>query len=194
MKWYRAKQNEKRWNHFKGALYLFFTLFLGLSLLSYHSEDPSLNSFGLHLKVSNYCGYAGAFLADFFFQVFGALSFLFLPLGFFRAFQHFRNVNEGWNILRMGFYFLFFGALGSLFNLYFPEMKFQGEMTLGGALGSLWLKGMQPLFHKIGSTLILFSSVFFVFHFVRRGSFLFLFKKSVKNFKSRASSQFLFWL
>ena len=158
MKWHRAKQNQKRWDHFKGTLLLCLTAFLTLSLFSYSPQDPSLNSFGLHLKVLNVCGYAGAILSDLFFQLFGLAGWLFVPAGIWSAVGFFKP-NRGESFwISLSFYFLAFASFACLLNLYFPKALFYGEeISLGGALGTVPLKVLTPFFHTAGTTLILCS-------------------------------------
>ena len=166
MKWYRAKQHQKKWDHFKGTLLLCLTVFLTLSLFSYDPRDPSLNSFGLHLKVFNACGYVGAVLSDLFFQLFGLSAWLFVPTGFWLSWRFFKRPPRRESAWMTGLlYFLAFASLCCLLNLYFAKAVFYGGVSLGGALGTILLKVLTPLFHTLGTTLILCSVLVLSFVF-----------------------------
>ena len=176
MKWYRAKQSQKKWDNFKGVLFFCLTVFLALSLFSHNSRDPSLNSFGLHLKVFNACGYVGAVLSDLFFQLFGLSAWLFVFGGFILSWRFFKQSRGGESLWVTGlFYFLSFASLCCLLNLYFPNRVFYEGVSLGGALGTVLLQVMTPLFHVLGTTLILCSILLLSFVFsgysLRNGRF-----------------------
>lgn len=165
MSWHRARQKQKQWNLFKGVLFFCVSLFLALSLYSYNPADPSLNSFGISLKVTNFCGYAGAFLSDIFYQLFGAFSWTFVLFGCLMSWRSFKGLPyESF----MGIFssFLLLSAC-PLLNLYFPEaFFFNNSIGLGGGLGALILNGLTPLFHTIGTAVILWSllALSFVFY------------------------------
>ena len=63
-----------------GGVYFVFALFLGLSLISFHGGDASLNR-AAEAEVMNWMGPVGAYLADPLLQFFGLAAF-FLPLVF----------------------------------------------------------------------------------------------------------------
>ena len=54
-----------------GLFWLFFALFVGVALLSYSPQDPSLNALTQNAKPHNLCGYRGSYLADLLYQSFG---------------------------------------------------------------------------------------------------------------------------
>lgn len=165
MSWHRARQKQKQWNLFKGVLFFCVSLFLALSLYSYNPADPSLNSFGISLKVTNFCGYAGAFLSDIFYQLFGMFSWSFVLFGCLMSWRSFKGLP----------YESFMGIFSSLLllsscpllSLYFPEILFfNNSISLGGGLGTLLLNGLKPLFHPVGTAVILWSllALSFVFY------------------------------
>ncbi|HEX4067580.1 MAG TPA: DNA translocase FtsK [Acidobacteriaceae bacterium] len=69
---------NRRLNELVGLLVLALAVLLCLSLLSYHSSDPSLDTVGSG-SVRNWIGPAGAFLSDFLLQIEGLAAFI-LPL------------------------------------------------------------------------------------------------------------------
>jgi DNA segregation ATPase FtsK/SpoIIIE, S-DNA-T family len=68
-----------RLNEVGGVVYLFVSIFLSLSLVSYHSTDPSWNTATRSTVAGNLTGSIGSHLADLLLQGFGLSSFL-LPL------------------------------------------------------------------------------------------------------------------
>ncbi len=59
----------------KASLYVVVSLFLGLSLMSYHVYDASMNTISSVPQVLNWMGKAGAYTADVFMQAVGAISY-----------------------------------------------------------------------------------------------------------------------
>ena len=169
----RAGERQRRRNLFYGVLFFCLSLFLALSLYSHSPEDPSLSSFGISLKVDNLCGYAGAFLSDLFFRLFGAFSWAFVLFGGLISWRSFRGFS-----LEPAAAALFFppsAACCCLLNLYFPEtLFFNDSVSLGGALGGALLQGLKPLLHTIGATVFLWSvlALSFVFYGERHISFV----------------------
>lgn len=143
-------------------------LFLALSLGSFNPSDPSFNSIGLKLKVLNYCGYVGSFLADGFYQLFG-LSAWVVAIGFFRfAYLTFKGEPVTLKDFRLIWASLLVITLCSLTAVYAPETKiFQNQIYLGGIVGlgisSVLIKvlnniGVQIFLWSVASILLIFSS------------------------------------
>ncbi len=62
------------------AITLFaISLFLFLSLVSYHPKDPSWNTSVSRPEISNLCGFFGAYISDIVIQLFGVASLLLCP-------------------------------------------------------------------------------------------------------------------
>ncbi|MBV9772064.1 MAG: DNA translocase FtsK 4TM domain-containing protein, partial [Bryobacterales bacterium] len=64
-----------RLNEAGGLVCLFAGLFLVLSLVSYHPQDPSWNSVSGATHAHNLTGLAGSHIADFCFQLLGLTAF-----------------------------------------------------------------------------------------------------------------------
>ena len=124
MAWNTRIQQETRRSRLKGGLILGLTVFLGVSLFSYNPQDPSLNSFGLSLKVSNYCGFIGASLADLFYQIFGFSSWVFILGGGLLSYNFFINRFRESLLNSISFFALFLLSFTSLSQLHFPEFSF----------------------------------------------------------------------
>ncbi len=119
-----------------GIAYLGAGLFIALSLASFNPNDPSFNSIGIKMKVMNYCGYVGSFLADGLYQLFGVSSWL-LALALFRyAFLTFKGETITLKDFRMIWASLLIITLSSLASVYAPETRiYQNQIYLGGIIG-----------------------------------------------------------
>ncbi|MFN7825003.1 MAG: DNA translocase FtsK [Pseudobdellovibrionaceae bacterium] len=143
-----------------GILFLSLGVFVGLSLISFNPIDPSLNSIGSGMTVTNYCGYVGSFLSDLLFQLFGLSSWL-IVVGLFRlgvsAFQgeaiSVKNIRLVWASLLV----LTFSALVSV---YFPLTKIHSEQIyLGGLLGLGLSQVLLKAFNPVGVQVLLWTSM-----------------------------------
>ena len=159
MVWNKKFRQEARKNRFKGGLILGFTVFLSLSFWSYNPQDPSLNSFGLSLKVTNYCGFIGASLADLFYQLFGFSSWFFILGGLGFAYKFFISRFRE-SVLSSSLLFgLFLISFTSLSELHFPDIHFfSQQISLGGAFGKVIVSALTPLFHITGTAVLLWSA------------------------------------
>ncbi len=76
---YLVPTEHRRVNEFVGLLLLTIAILLGLSLISFNPDDPSLDisrNPQITGKPTNFVGVAGAYAADAFFQAWGTSSFL----------------------------------------------------------------------------------------------------------------------
>lgn len=149
-----------------GILLIATGLFLALSFASYNPTDPSLNSIGQGLKVTNYCGYVGSFIADGFFQLFGLAAWLF-AFGFVRmGVLSFQGEKVTLKNLRLVWASLLVLTFSTLVAVYFPLTKlYQGQIYLGGIIGLGLSQGMIKAFNEVGVQVILWSgaSILIVF-------------------------------
>ena len=165
MTWNKKIKERARKNRLKAGLILGLLVFIGLSLYSYNPQDPSFNSVGLSLKVSNLCGFIGASIADLLYQLFGFSSWLILlgglSLAYSLLFQPFRE--KFLNLNSLALFILFFLSLCSLSELNFPTAHFfNQEVSLGGAFGEIIVSVLKPLFHTTGTAVILWSAFLLV--------------------------------
>ncbi|MBI2817530.1 MAG: DNA translocase FtsK [Acidobacteria bacterium] len=70
---------HRRWNELIGVVWMAFGLLCLLSLVTFSSSDPSLNSASPSAAAQNWAGEIGAFSADLLYQLFG-ISSLLLPM------------------------------------------------------------------------------------------------------------------
>jgi DNA segregation ATPase FtsK/SpoIIIE, S-DNA-T family len=124
---------HKRLNEACGFLLLAAGLVLLLSLISYHTQDPSLDT-ASSARPLNLVGYPGAYLSDLFFQLFGAAAFLFPLLAFLLAWRWIRSEEvEAGAIKLAGTVTLTLSACAAL--SFAPLRLFSGNIRLGGTVG-----------------------------------------------------------
>ena len=136
------------------AFYLF------ISLISFSPEDPGPFQVGGHIPVQNWGGGVGAWLADFMFNVFGKMAYLFIVL-IAAAAWHLIDEGEikGEDISAssfispvLGFIFAMIGAT-MLDNLYIQD-PLSLPYVSGGMLGDICNQFILPKFGAVGTTLI----------------------------------------
>ena len=172
MTWNKKIQQEIRKNRLKGGLIFGLTVFLSLSLFSYNPQDPSLNSFGLSLKVTNYCGFIGSSLADLFYQFFGLASWSFILAGILLSYNFFTSRLKESLLNSSLFFLLFLLSLTSISQLHFPKILFfSQEVSLGGVLGTVIISILKPLFHVTGTAVLLWSALALVLLFYNHNLF-----------------------
>jgi S-DNA-T family DNA segregation ATPase FtsK/SpoIIIE len=124
---------HKRLNEVTGFLLLSMGLVALLSLVSYHTQDPSWDTSSSSHPL-NLVGYPGSYLADLCFQMFGGAAFLFPLLTFLLSWRWIRSepIEAGWVKLFGSFVLLASGCAGlSLI----PVRLYGGAIPLGGAVG-----------------------------------------------------------
>ncbi|MFQ5779973.1 MAG: DNA translocase FtsK 4TM domain-containing protein, partial [Nitrospiria bacterium] len=141
-----------------GTLLVALGLLIGVSLLTYHVEDPSFLSVSSNSIVRNAVGKVGANLSALFLQLFGAGSYLFplflIALGV-RFFQNRERVFEK-KVLAGGFLWVI--ALSA-----FAELGWVGSSRLftaaqkGGLSGRLLSQFLLNYFASFGTYIVLFS-------------------------------------
>ena len=172
MTWNKKIRQEARKNRFKAWLTLSLCIFLSLSFYSYNPQDPSLNSFGLSLKITNYCGFVGASLADLFYQVFGLSSWFFIFIALWLSYKFFTNTFRESLTSSFLLFGLFLISFSGLSELHFPKILFfKDNISLGGALGEILVSSLKPLFHFTGTAVLLWSAFFLVFIFYGQALF-----------------------
>ena len=184
MAWNKQIKAEARRNRFKAWLILSLAVFLSLSLYSYNPQDSSLNSFGFSLKVTNYCGYVGASLADILYQLFGLSAWFFVFAALWLSYRFFTNRRREpllSSFLLFGLLLFCFAGLGAL---HFPTLHLLAQkISLGGALGTTVTATLTPLFHTVGTAVLLWAGFLSAFVFygpgLLSGSVLFSVQKRV---------------
>lgn len=133
-------------------------IFLFISLISYHSNDPSWSSTGLGSSASNWGGHVGALFADIFLSLFGWVAYLFpflIVLSSWLSLQEFaatEKKSREWIFETIGWILLISSCCG-LVGFFLPSMSHLPAAS-GGIIGDLLGRGLSILFNKTGSTLL----------------------------------------
>ena len=124
---------HRRLNEVTGFLLLSMGLVILLSLVSYHTQDPSWNT-AAGTRPLNLAGYPGAWLADVLLQTFGAAAFLFPLLAFLLSWKWIRSDELDAGAVKIfGSVLLTLGVCAAL--SFAPLRLFGGTVRLGGTLG-----------------------------------------------------------
>ncbi len=124
---------HKRLNEAAGFLLLAAGLVLLLSLISYHTQDPSWDT-ASSTRPLNLVGFPGAYLSDLFLQLFGATAFLFPLLTFLLAWRWIRSEEVQAGAIKLaGTLTLTLSACAAL--SFAPLRLFSGNIRIGGTIG-----------------------------------------------------------
>ena len=125
-----------------------------LALLTYNSQDPSLNSSMSGAEVHNWVGLAGSYSADFILQIFGYIAIFFPPLLFCVAFFTLRRVPPKKFIGPIVGLALVFFAIGALITLSWQNWEMQ-PFPPGGLLAQLCVNMLRPYTGGPGTVIIM---------------------------------------
>ncbi|MGB1328149.1 MAG: DNA translocase FtsK [Porticoccaceae bacterium] len=144
-------------------------LIMMVALLSYSPEDPGWSKTATSHQIENAIGPAGALFADIFFNLFGAMAFLFPLLLAARALQILRTCllkeampfdSVTFSLRLIGFVLVMVSAT-SLANIQFDDSLTGYPSGFGGVLGKTISESVLEVFSYTGATVILLSLFFF---------------------------------
>ena len=151
----------------EASLYILvaITVYLLVSLWTYHASDPGWSHSGAGGRVQNLGGRAGAWLADVLLNLFGYVAFLFPVLAGVAAVRVFLNrKSDGPQdrrvtaLITAGFVLTVLGA-GGLASLHFADNSAL-PFTSGGVLGNWVGQGLAGPFSFVGATIVLLGMFF----------------------------------
>lgn len=145
-------------------------VFLFISLVSYHVNDPGWSSTGYGTKVANWGGRVGAWCADVCLSLLGVVAYLFplliiltSVLGLKEEMQFYSRASKGasreWLYQLLG-WFLLIPSTAALVSFYI-KMAAHLPAHSGGIVGDLLSRGLSTLFNRSGSTLLLLTALLF---------------------------------
>lgn len=138
---------------------LAITAILFLSLVSYDSRDPSLNTATPRHEVANLCGLLGSYLADGLIQMLG-LGSVMVPIGFLlMAMRLLRGASERLGWVDLAAYFLLMSSISTLAERIFGPWSpsFFGPHP-GGALGALIHEFLIRFLGRAGELVLLLTT------------------------------------
>ncbi|WP_264435483.1 DNA translocase FtsK [Coxiella endosymbiont of Dermacentor marginatus] len=147
-----------------------FSVFLLLALLSYHPSDPSWShSVAIKKAANNVTGKVGAWISDFLLCTSGYLAYLFPFMFSFSGWIFFQDQHKKqpksiviWSLVFLrSFGFLLLLLAGSaLVNIHFPCSPLSHiPFNAGGMLGTWITEFLLPVCNRVGTKLILFTSL-----------------------------------
>ena len=142
------------WRESLALLWLAVVVMFALSLLSYSSEDPSVNN-TTDMMPENMMGIAGAYMSDIFMQLFGFGSWLLVALGVLIAYRiafDKRPFLGDWTAL---FWLPLMLAASSLLASHWGDTS--APAGAGGALGYLFAQSLTSTLYEVGRDLILLT-------------------------------------
>lgn len=130
------------------------SLFLLLALITYHSSDPGWSRTGSNAQVANLGGFAGAWLADVLFCMFGYMAYIFPLLLVYAAWSP--NLKLSYGMLIRTIAFILILAMGSgLASTYLTSSYLPAES--GGIVGQGISNHMIDIFNMFGAGLIMLA-------------------------------------
>ena len=152
---------NRRFNELIGFLGITLAVLMALALLSYSPRDASFNVSAQAPEAhpaQNWIGPAGAYTADFLFQVLGYAAFL-LPMGVFALGVRWfcsRPLDSAWEgLIGYALLMLSLPALLSLWRI--PEVR--EAIPPGGLLGGIIASGLQHGFNSVGAHVVALASL-----------------------------------
>jgi DNA segregation ATPase FtsK/SpoIIIE, S-DNA-T family len=156
MKLLSPSQNP-RLNEITGFLLLSLGLVLLLSLVSYHAQDPSWDT-AAAVRPHNLIGYPGAWLADFFYQSFGAAAFLFPLLLFLLAWRWIRSEEIQAGAVKISGAVLLTLSLCTALS-FAPLHLYGGSIRIGGTVGYVLAAWLLDSLNLAGALLATLTAV-----------------------------------
>lgn len=160
-----AVQMRQRLHEGLFLVFLACAIFLFISLMTYHSNDPGWSGTGMQHKVTNWGGRVGAWMADIFLSLFGIVAYLFPLLivlsswlGFQEREKEFARKSHEWAYQSLG-WILLVASSCALVSFYFHTGSQRLPADAGGIVGNLLGRGLSILFNQTGSTLLFFTTL-----------------------------------
>ncbi|HAP66272.1 MAG TPA: DNA translocase FtsK [Nitrospinae bacterium] len=146
-----------------GVLFIAFALFSFISLISYHSDDPSFSKYiSTKIPVKNYGGIVGAYLSDVLVQFMGGGSYFIIIASLLFGWTIFQNEMISLSIFSLIGGILSTTFLCSLIYLLFRTDPFFGKLApSGGTLGYFITEELIWLFNRGGAYIVVFTLLIF---------------------------------
>ena len=148
---------HRRLNEIVGFLLLSLGLVMLLSLVSYHTQDPSFDT-AAAARPLNLVGYPGSCLSDLFFQMFGATALLFPLLTFLLSWKWIRSEElQAGGVKIFGSILLTLALSAGL--SFAPLRLFGGIIRIGGTLGLALANYLVDSLNLIGALVVTLTAI-----------------------------------
>jgi len=144
----------ERLNEAAGVVFLFAGLFLTLSLVSYHSQDPSWNSVTGAAHAHNLIGVAGSYIADLCLQLLGFGALAIPVLLWMVSWKWIRSEEIDGAAVKVFGAVLLFLSLSSALSLGQPWRPWTGTFSAGGMLGLVLASTLRASLNVAGAALL----------------------------------------
>jgi S-DNA-T family DNA segregation ATPase FtsK/SpoIIIE len=148
-----------RLNEAAALVFLLAGLFLTLSLVSYHAEDPSWNVVTGAAKSQNLTGFAGSYVADFFLQLLGMAAFGLPVLMWLLAWKWLRSTPIEAAPVKAAGGLLLLLSLGTALSFNHGLRPFTGTFSAGGLIGTLLASYLLHSLNFWGTVLVTASGL-----------------------------------
>lgn len=145
---------HRRFNEVTGVLLLSLGLLTLLSLVSYHAQDPSLNTAAGDARPQNLIGYPGAYTADLLLQGFGLAAFVLPILTLLLAWKWIRSEPMEAPAVKVVGALLLLASLSAACSFPGAWTLFDGAIHPGGAAGLLLAEGLLRTLNLAGALVL----------------------------------------
>ncbi|MBE8163043.1 MAG: DNA translocase FtsK [Bdellovibrionaceae bacterium] len=145
----------------RGVLWLSFTIFLGVSLFSYHPKDPSM-LFWTNASIHNLFGFLGSTVAYMLYKMFGLFSWVFVLMAGNLSYKTFRSQQVAFDFKLAFLYLSLSVILCSLSQAHFMDSIFYKNIVVGGAVGSFVVNSLIKTLNWWGLVISLWAGLFIV--------------------------------
>ena len=158
---YLVPTEHRRLNEFVGLLLLTVAVLVGLSLISFHPDDPSLSANPRFVgKPANFIGLTGSYVADALFQVLGYSSFL-LPI-FLGVYAFYWLAS--WTVRSLGVrltgMLLMLLTVSASLSVSGSLPRVRGLFPAGGVFGKMLWDILESVGNTAGAVVILIAAFF----------------------------------
>ena len=112
---------------------------ISISLISYHSDDPSFNTASQQTGIKNWAGVVGAYLSDGLFQLFGGGAYIFPFFAFLFGFKKILDIKSRRFYLELTGAIIFLFSLTAFLTITYDRIPtfYGAHIPSGGLLGDI---------------------------------------------------------
>ncbi len=153
------QKDNSRFNEIIGILLIAAGLLILMSLMSYHSDDPSFSTAPQQAGVKNWAGVAGAYLSDSLFQLFGGSAYLFPFFAFIFGWKKALNIESKRFYLELTGAVIFLLSLSAFLTITYSRItvSYSGNIPAGGIAGDITAYLLLKSVAKAGAYIIVIT-------------------------------------
>ena len=153
------QKDNSRLNEIIGILLIAAGLLILISLMSYHSDDPSFSTASQQAGVKNWAGAAGAYLSDGLFQLFGGGAYLFPFFAFIFGWKKALNIESKRFYLELTGAVIFLLSLSAFLTITYSRItvSYSGNIPAGGIAGDIIAYLLLKSVAKAGAYIIVIT-------------------------------------